>query len=288
MSIADIRAIAAIQHHRDGLYFDEDALPLEFAQHTINAIKSSATTIDEQNIGHFTRRKLKQLSTWPEWEFGERKQLNQFHALGMYGEPVLRPKDAIVLRQHWQYHIKRDGTRRSRNCCDGSPRAAPLLHKFGKTYSSCVEQPVQRMFFALAAQLDYRVYGGDAKDAYAHSPAPTIPCYAAIDDQYIDWYKWRFGKTLTKDMVLPIKHALQGHPESGRLWEHHISKILASPKLNFKSTIHDRCIYRGTFEGRPILLLRQVDDFAIATPTEDIARQVFQHIGQELQLPGEN
>ena len=206
----------------------------------------------------------------------------------MYGDPIPRPKDAIVLRQHWQYHIKRDGTRRSRNCCDGSKRAAPALHRVVQTYSSCVEQPVQRLFFALSASLNYRVFGGDAKDAFAHSPPPDRPTYVAIDDAYAEWYEWKFGKKIDRSYVLPVLHALQGHPESGRLWEQHISKILESPEFKFKSTTHDKAIYRGEFNGVPILLLRQVDDFALATPSEDIAKAIYARIGKALQLPKES
>ena len=32
---------------------------------------------------------------------GETEQLNQFHELGMYGEPVDLPPGGILLRQHW-------------------------------------------------------------------------------------------------------------------------------------------------------------------------------------------
>ena len=106
----------------------------------------------------------------------------------MYGTPVNRPKGAIVLRPHWQYHVKRCGTRRARQCCDGSKRAAPMLHALASTYSSCVEHPIQRLFFGIAAARNLRVYGGDAKDAYAHSPGPSIPTYVSIDGQYSDWY----------------------------------------------------------------------------------------------------
>ena len=139
----------------------------------VHAIRSAATASDEQALGRFNCQKLKKLSTWDLWQSGERKQLDQFQSLCMYGEPVSRPPGPIVLRQHWQYHIKRDGTHRARNCCDGSPCAAFVLHQFTQTYSSCVEQPVQQLFFALAAQMNYRVYGGDAKDAYAHLFAST-------------------------------------------------------------------------------------------------------------------
>lgn len=97
--IADIRAIA---HARfPGLDFSPDALPYEHVSAALHAIQSSATTSAEQGLGHFTPRKLKKLDTWPLWEAGERKQLDQFHELGMYGMPVPRPPPgAVILRQH--------------------------------------------------------------------------------------------------------------------------------------------------------------------------------------------
>jgi len=230
----------------------------------IQAIQSQAITPVEQAIGRFTRPKLRSLSTWEQWRAGEHKQLDHFHDLKMYGEPVRKPPDAIVLRPHWQCSIKRDGTRRSRICCDGSPQSAPLLHGIASTYSSCVEQPAQQLFFALAARENYRVYGGDAQDAYAHSPPLETPTFVSIDDAYADWYEHRFKKKLDCCLILPVLHGLQGHPESGKLWEKHITAILRSPQFGFKSTTHDRSICSATFEGTRILLLRHVDDFAVA------------------------
>ena len=105
----------------------------------------------------------------------------------MYGDPQFLPPKSILLRPHWQYHIKRDGTRRSRQCADGLPKAAPILHALADSYSACVDQPVQRMFLAISALKNYRIYGGDATDAYAHSPADFArPTFVSIDDQYFD------------------------------------------------------------------------------------------------------
>ena len=283
LSIDAIRAIAAIRHPEED--FSDPTISNEIISTVINAIRSNETTSDEQALGHFTRRKLRKLDTWEKWQDGERTQLDHFHALGMYGKPTKPPPNAIILRPHWQYHIKRDGTRRSRNCCDGSRRSAPVLHKVSSTYSSCVEQPVQRLFFALSAALGYQVYGGDAVDAFAHSPPPETPTFIRIDDAYFDWYKYRFGIELDRSQVLPVLHALQGHPESGRLWEEHINKILR--KIGFKNTTHDRSIYSGVFNGIKVLLLRQVDDFAMACPHEALAEQIFQQIGEALRLPSE-
>jgi hypothetical protein len=80
-------------------------------------------------------------------------------------------------------------------------------------------------------------------------------------------------------------HALQGHPEAARLWEEHITAILA--KIGFTATTHERNIYSATFNGKITLLLRQVDNFALATADPAIATEVYNSIGATLQLPGE-
>ena len=80
--------------------FSPEYLPTDVMALAINAIRSSHTTTDEQSLGHFTRRKLKQLDTWPEWRKGEVDQLDKMERLGMYGKPCKRPPNAIVLRPH--------------------------------------------------------------------------------------------------------------------------------------------------------------------------------------------
>ena len=89
--------------------------------------------------------------------------------------------------------------------------------------------------------------------------------YLAIDDACAEWYKQTFAKVINRSHVLPIKQALQGHPESGQLWEIHINKILQSLELGFKTTNHDRTIYTAIFEGKQVYMLRQVNDFALET-----------------------
>ena len=137
----------------------------------LRAIRSTGTSPEEQALGKFTRKRLKTLPTWDQWKTAEELQLDRYEKLEMYGDPQFLPPKSILLRPHWQYHIKRDGTRRSRQCADGSPKAAPILHALADSYSACVDQPVQRMFLAISALKNYRIYGSDATDAYAHSPA---------------------------------------------------------------------------------------------------------------------
>ena len=121
-------------------------------------------TTEEQSLGSFTRRKLRRLPNWRAWQDAEFKQLDSMAKQAMYGDPVYAPRDAIVLRQHWNYAIKGDGTRKARNCCDGSPRAAPQ-RKLANTYSSCIEQPCMRLFFALCAHEGFIGLKVDATNA---------------------------------------------------------------------------------------------------------------------------
>jgi hypothetical protein len=235
-------------------------------------------TEEEQALGSFTRRKLKRLSNWNDWLLAEARQLDSMAKQGMYGTAIHPPAGAIILRQHWNYSIKSDGTRKARNCCDGSPRAAPAL-KLANTYSSCIEQPCMRLFFALCANEGSFCIKVDATNAYANSPPPDQPTYVHVDHQYADWFLLRYDEEVPLDHVLPVQHALQGHPESGALWERFINKVLH--RHGFKSTTHERSLYHGTYDGWKMLISRQVDDLAIGCCNVDSIRKLVATICAE-------
>lgn len=74
---------------------------------------------------------------------------------------------------------------------------------------SCVEQPIQRILLALAANMGYTIFGGDASDAYAPSLPPDEPTFVPIDDAFAEWYEFRFPMRLDRSRVLPALDALQ-------------------------------------------------------------------------------
>ena len=74
-------------------------------------------------------------------------------------------------------------------------------------------------------------------------------------------------------MVLPINHAIQGHPESPRLWQVHIDKFLKD--LNFFSTTHEPCLYQAQYKGHRVLFILQVDDFAISSKDIEICQEII-------------
>ena len=102
------------------------------------------------------------------------------------------------------------------------------------------------------------MYGGDAKDAYAHVPPSETPSYLSNDDQDPNRYKHKYGKEIDRRQVLHNERALQGHPESGKQWMRHIDSIL--DKLGFIKAKHDHSIYQMSHQEGDIYLLQQVDD----------------------------
>jgi len=136
-----------------------------------------------------------------------------------------------------------------------------------------------RLFFALCAVLSFLVFFADTKNAYQQAPPPTEQCYVEIDDALESYYKRKFGIILDpKTQVLPVLKALQGHPEAGALWEKMITKILDD--MGFKPTTHERNLYRGTIDGKTVLVCRQVDDFAVGCRRADVAKRLIAHINE--------
>ena len=85
------------------------------------------------------------------------------------------------------------------------------------------------------------------------------------DAQFHQWWKEELKRPPIPDNhVIPILKALQVDPESPRLWDKHIPKMLIK-ELGFKATIHEPCLYyKYDDNGGITLILRQVDDFLVA------------------------
>jgi len=104
-----------------------------------------------------------------------------------------------------------------------------------------------------------------------------------VDQQFKDWWAHKGRPPLPSDHVLPVLKALQGHPESSRLWAQLINAILVN-KLNLKPTTHEPCLYSGKYDNHKIYFLRQVDDFAIACESESIAKSIIAKINSHMSV----
>ena len=152
-----------------------------------------------------------------------------------------------------------------------------------ETFASCVDHTGARLFYAITALLGYIAIGADAGNAFAEAPPPKQTFYMRIDAQFRDWWLQTKGETIPLGWVLPTLRALQGHPESPRLWEQHINTILTT--LGWTACKHEQCVYHIIFRSTKMFLLRQVDDFAISCADASMAGEMFTLIGNKLQVP---
>jgi hypothetical protein len=235
----------------------------------INRVLSDGMTDEERRLKSFSRRQLKTLPNWEtEWRPAFYDQMDAHHKDGTFGEPCPAPPGATIVVPHWACVVKPNGKRKARLCCNGSKKMAPSLHRLGNTYASCIEQPCLRLFFALASARGHYIRSADCTNAFAQTDPPPVAAYMKIDESYRDWYQQKYKKPCPDGMVLPIEKALQGHPMASYLWSTKIQAILLGPDFNLKWTTHERNLYSGVFDDEPILVCRQVDDFAIAAPSE--------------------
>jgi dUTP pyrophosphatase len=254
---------------------------------TMKAVKSSMPKAilpkSRQRGNKLTRRKLKHRNDWQQWMCSEWKQLDQYHSQETFGEPCMLPPKANILDLLWTYNIKDDGTLKARCVCNGRPSNKNTAI-FGHTFAKSLDQVGSRIFWAIAAIKNMIVRGADASNAFAEADAPKIPLYVRIDQPYRDWWNKRYpDKPLPDNYVLPVKKALQGHPEAPRAWATLINRILIT-KLHLQPTKHEPCLYYGTFQGKEILFLRQVDDFAVACTDENICKAVITTIDKFMKI----
>ena len=231
-----------------------------------------------------TRGKLLKQPDWNKWRDSEFLQLNQYDEQGMVGTSQLVDEDAADFHTVWTYAIKAlDGRKKARFACDGLPRSGQT-RILDETYANCVDQTSSRMFYAVAAAENLLVYGADVSNAFAEAPPPKQGFYIYPDRAFHEW--WVHHKKqppLDAGYVIPVLSAMQGHPESPRLWEKHADSILKD--LGLKPTVHEPCLYSGVVDGKRVIFKRQVDDFAIAAPDERTANILLDMIDDKLTIP---
>ena len=237
-------------------------------------------------IHNLTRGKLIKQEDWNEWENAEKAQLDLYETQNMFTTPRKLPNEhgINVLAMIWVYLIKTCGRKKARCVANGNPQQKGSV-TLANTYAACLEQAGARIFWATCAVKNKRIYGADMSNAFAEAPPPKAPLYLKVDIAYKNWWFKKTGDKLEGDYYVKVKHAIQGHPESPRLWQLFIDKILT--KIGFKATTHEPCIYRLPQDvfGEEVFLLRQVDDFALGCDSEETAEKIWKLIDQEMSAP---
>ena len=231
-----------------------------------------------------TRRYLQQQQDWLDWFKSEHKQLEQYEQQNTFGPPQPYPKGANLLNLLWTYLIKDDGRKKARCVCNGFARMHGTV-TLGETYAASLDQTGSRIFWAVTALTNMIVIGADVSNAFADAPPPIAPLYVTIDKPFREWWASKGRPKIPDDYVMRVQGALQGHPESPRLWSILIDKIIQN--LNLKPCHHEPCLYYTSdynHTGKTVLFLRQVDDFAVACQDQATAKQVIADINSKMTI----
>ena len=239
-----------------------DAWFASLPKHLYEVVVSGGVHNLTWDCNKLTRRILLDQPDWDEWAESEFLQLDQYAKQHMFGQPCPVTKKEAVFHLIWTYVVKElDGRKKARCTCDGSSRGGQV-RVLDHTFANSIEQTGSRIFYAIAAAENLLVFGADVSNAFGEAPPPKQGFFIKPDKPFRDWYQARFGTTIPDNWVVPVLAAMQGHPESPRLWEKHCDKILRS--LGFTPTTHEPCLYSGFINNEKVYFKRQVDDFAIA------------------------
>ncbi len=153
-----------------------------------------------------------------------------------------------------------------------------------ETYANCVKQTSACLFYADATAENLLIFGADVYNAFAKAPPPKQPFFIQPDLAFHEWWNHHLKQDPIPDgHMIPVLSAMQGHPESPCLWEKHANKILC--EIGLTPTVHEPCLYSGTFNNQGVLFMRQVDDFAIAAPDAKTSDMLMDLIDEKLSIP---
>ena len=157
----------------------------------------------------------------------------------MFTQPVPIPPEANCLPFLWTYVLKDDGTRKARAPCNGSPRMQGTV-TLGDTYAASLDQTASKIYWAMSTEKGHIVVGADASNAFAEAPAPKAPLYMRLDHQFHEWWRSLGRDPIPHGYGVKVLKAIQGHPESPRLWAILINKIITD--LGFHPCKHEPCL----------------------------------------------
>jgi hypothetical protein len=127
------------------------------------------------------------------------------------------------------------------------------------------------------------VFGSDVCNAFAEAPPPRQGFYIPPDRAFIEWWEHKGNPPIPPGHVISVLSIMQRHPESPQLWEKHADTVLR--ELGLTPTVHKPCLYSGIIDGKRIVFMRQVDDFVITAPDQQMADILLDMLDNKLTMP---
>ena len=128
------------------------------------------------------------------------------------------------------------------------------------------------------------IFGSDVSNAFAKSPPPKQGFFIRPNRAFNKWWENYLNKPpILPGHVIPVLSAMQGHPKSLQLWEKHANAILC--EFGLTPTTHKPSLYSGVIDGKRVVFMRQVDNFAIAAPNQRTADILLNMLDKKLTIP---
>ena len=104
---------------------------------------------------NFSRAQLRRREDYQEWRDSEWVQHNKYRLQNMFGDPIPRPPESVVLPFVWTYLMKEDPItqelkKKARATCNGGKKNCEAV-TVAETYATCVEQPACRLYWSTTA-----------------------------------------------------------------------------------------------------------------------------------------
>lgn len=248
--------------------FPDHAQSMEEENHPLMAFKASADP-DTMYL-HEARRQ----PDWKDFEAALQKEWRDQRDNGNY-VLVLRsdlPKDTPILPSVWQMKRKRSMLTgeirkyKARLNIDGSKMK--YGRDYDQTYSPVASWNSIRTLLTLVAVNGWYTKQIDYVLAFPQAPVDR-PLYMSIPKGF------DLGcKDDPRKYALLLKRNVYGQPQSGRVWNKHLVKILTSKKVGFVQSKIDECVfYRGK-----VMYVLYTDDSILAGPSKSEIDEVIELI----------
>ncbi|KAL7545719.1 hypothetical protein ACHAWF_009069 [Thalassiosira exigua] len=131
----------------------------------------------------------------------------------MFGDPVAVYSNEAVFNLVWTYVVNELNKRKKARCtCDGSTRSGQV-RVLDYTYANCVDQTSSRLFYAVSAAENLKIFGADVSNAFGEAPPPSKQGFFIRPDKAFNWWVHCKGRApIPHNHVISILAAMQGTP----------------------------------------------------------------------------
>jgi hypothetical protein len=232
-----------------------DQFNLHFIMNLDHIIKQEPELIRDSggvfqySFSKLTRSKLLRQHDWDEWQKAEWLQLDQYYSQFMFGAPTKVMDRNNVFHLVWSHAVKDLNSRKKACCtCDGSTRGGKV-RVLDYTHANCVDHTASCLFYAISVAENFLIFGGDVSNAFSEAHPLKQGFYIQPDRAFREWWTAKGLGPLDHDTVIPVMKAMQGHPESSRLREKHVTNLSTLPVLHQQFMNHVCMLERLTVKN---------------------------------------